>query len=130
MHSRSSLAGGSHTLFLPATSPASARKQWLAGALDVRGRLRVDAGAEKALRGGSSLLPVGIVAVDGDFARGDAVSICGPEGNEIGRGLVAYRADETARIKGRRSAEIEAVLGYLGRSVVIHRDDMVLFEAQ
>jgi glutamate 5-kinase len=119
--------GGKHTIFHAGASPAAARKQWLAGVLEVCGELRIDAGAVKALVNGSSLLPVGMVEVVGQFARGDAVTLVGANGVELGRGLAAYASDEAAAIKGCRSDQIESILGYRGRSVMVHRDDMVLF---
>ncbi|RLA31092.1 MAG: glutamate 5-kinase [Gammaproteobacteria bacterium] len=119
--------GGKHTIFYAGASPAAARKQWLAGVLEVRGELRIDAGAANALVNGSSLLPVGMVEVVGQFARGDAVTLRGENGAELGRGLAAYASDEAAAIKGCRSEQIESILGYRGRSVMVHRDDMVLF---
>ena len=121
-------AGGRCTLFAAAATPATARKQWLAGMLEVCGELRLDAGAAAALANGSSLLPVGVQEVAGDFRRGDAVSLVAADGQELGRGLAAYGKDEALAIKGCRSAQIEARLGYRGRSVMVHRDDMVLFK--
>jgi glutamate 5-kinase len=79
-----------------------------------------------ALRRGNSLLPVGVVRIDGDFARGDAVVIRGPDGAEIGRGLSAYDADEAQKIRGRSSADIDSILGFSGRAEMIHRDDLVV----
>ena len=119
--------GGKCTVFASDATPAAARKQWLAGALGVCGELRLDAGAAEALRRGYSLLPVGIVDVIGSFHRGDAVTLIEPDGNELGRGLAAYASIEALLIKGCQSDEIEARLGYQGRSVVVHRDDLVLF---
>ena len=107
-------------------SPAAARKRWIAGTLDPLGRLTVDDGASKALSAGRSLLPAGVVRVEGRFAKGDAVAIVNGANQEIARGLVAYDVDEAARIAGRKSAEIEEVLGYRGRDELIHRDDLVL----
>ena len=118
-------SGGRCTWFLTPSNPVAARKTWIAGALEPRGTLHVDEGAARALRGGASLLPVGVRRVEGAFARGDAVAIHAPEGL-IGRGLVAYDADEAVRIIGRASRDIEAVLGYPGRAEMIHRDDMAL----
>jgi glutamate 5-kinase len=114
------------TWFAPQASPASARKAWIAGHLEPKGLLTVDAGAITALRTGKSLLPAGVVGVTGAFSRGDAVIILSGEGAEIGRGLVAFDVEEAQKIAGRRTSEIEAVLGYGGRSVMVHRDDMVL----
>lgn len=119
--------GGKCTVFAAEATPAAARKQWLAGMLDVCGELRLDAGAATALENGNSLLPVGMVEVVGQFRRGDAVTLIGADGRELGRGLAAYASDEALAIKGCRSEQIEAKLGYRGRSVMVHRDDMVLF---
>ena len=109
--------------------PASlaARKQWLADHLQLAGRLRLDAGAVRALtRDGKSLLPIGVVAVEGDFERGEVVACLDVEGREIARGLVNYSAQETARILRRPSPEIEAILGYVDEPELIHRDNLVL----
>ncbi len=114
------------TWFLPETQPGTARKAWISGSLETRGAVAVDAGALKALRAGKSLLPAGVTRIDGRFQRGDAVVILGPAGEEIGRGLSAYDFGDAARITGRNSREIEAILGFAGRSEMIHRDDMVL----
>jgi glutamate 5-kinase len=120
--------GARHTVFPAAATPAAARKQWLAGRLEVSGRLRLDSGAAVALLNGKSLLPVGLADVTGEFRRGDAVLLIGENGEELGRGLAAYSSAEATAIKGCRSEQIEAILGYRGRSVMVHRDDMVLFE--
>ncbi|MBM6595439.1 glutamate 5-kinase [Microvirga pudoricolor] len=117
--------GGRCTWFLTPSNPATARKTWIAGALEPRGILHVDEGAARALLGGASLLPVGVRRIEGSFARGDAVTIRGESG-VLGRGLVAYDAHEATRIIGRPSREIEAILGYSGRAEMIHRDDMAL----
>ena len=117
-----------HTHFRAAGSPAAVRKQWLAGTLKVRGSLQLDAGAIVALAGGRSLLPVGVVGVVGSFKRGDPVALVDGEGAELGRGLVAYESVEAAKIAGLRSESIEERLGYRGRSVMIHRDDLVMFD--
>jgi len=119
-------AGGRSTWFLAARSPATARKTWIAGSLDPRGALVVDAGAVTALKAGRSLLPAGVASVDGGFERGDCVRIVDEDGRELGRGLVAYDRGEAERIVRRKTAEIEAILGYAGRSEMIHRDDMAL----
>jgi glutamate 5-kinase len=118
--------GGRCTWFLTPSNPATARKTWIAGALEPRGVLHVDDGAARALRGGASLLPVGVRRIEGHFSRGDAVTIRNGDGADLGRGLVAYDADEAARIIGRASREIEAILGYPGRAEMVHRDDMAL----
>ena len=120
-------SGGRCTVFRAEGTPAAARKQWLAGALEVRGEFGVDAGAAAALGKGNSLLPVGVVSVSGEFRRGDVVSISGPDGREFGRGLAEYSHDEARRISGCQSEQIEERLGYRGRAVMIHRDELVLF---
>ena len=120
-------AGRKCTIFHAVGTPASARKQWLAGALEVRGELRLDAGAARALRAGGSLLPVGVVAVNGNFRRGDVVAVLDDKGVEFGRGLAEYSSDEAILIAGCQSEDIEARLGYRGRSVMLHRDELVLF---
>ena len=124
------LGGGKATWFLPSATPGAARKQWIAGTLKPKGTLRVDAGAERALAGGRSLLPAGVTAVEGPFGRGDAVSVVAPDGRELGRGLTAYPADEAALIAGRRSGEIQEILGYSGGDEIIHRDDLVLLSTK
>ena len=124
------LQGGKATWFLPSATPGAARKQWIAGTLSPKGSLRVDAGAERALAAGRSLLPAGVTAVDGPFGRGDAVSVLAADGREIARGLTAYPADEAAQIAGRRSGDIQEILGYSGGDEIIHRDDLVLLGAK
>ena len=119
-------AGAPVTWFLASSDPVTSRKRWIAGQLEPRGIVEVDAGAEKALLSGKSLLPAGVLKVDGPFERGDAVVIKGPQGREIGRGLIAYGAADAAKIIGKKSADIEAVLGTAGRAELIHRDDMAL----
>jgi glutamate 5-kinase len=114
------------TWFLTPSNPVTARKKWIAGSLEPRGAVHVDQGAVKAMLGGASLLPAGVVRIEGNFARGDCVVIRDPQGAEIGRGLVAYDAIEAAQIAGRNSREIETVLGLPGRAEIIHRDDMVV----
>lgn len=116
------------TLLLVQTTPLAARKQWLADHLQVAGRLDIDAGAAKALRsGGKSLLPIGVKSVAGEFERGAIVACISPEGAEIARGLVNYSAQESRRIAGRASNEIEPILGYIDEPELIHRDNLVLF---
>jgi glutamate 5-kinase len=118
--------GARCTWFLTAANPVTARKKWIAGTLEPKGTLVIDAGAVAALRRGKSLLPAGIVRVDGAFARGDAVIIRGPNGAEIGRGLSAYDADDAEKIRGRSSADIASILGFSGRTEMVHRDDLVV----
>jgi glutamate 5-kinase len=121
-------AGGKCTVFRADATPAAARKQWLAGVLEVRGELRLDGGAVNALLQGKSLLPVGVVEVLGNFRRGDVVTLVDAAGNELGRGLAEYSNEEASSIKGCQSEQIEEQLGYRGRSVMIHRDELVLFD--
>ena len=119
-------AGARCTWFVAGVSPKTVRKQWIAGLLKPAGTLHVDAGAVKALRGGKSLLPAGVTRVEGRFDRGDAVVVRDAAGSEIARGLSAYASDDARRVCGRRSQELEAILGYRGRDEIIHRDDLVL----
>ena len=114
------------TWFLTPGNPVTSRKKWIAGSLEPKGTLTIDAGAVAALRRGNSLLPVGVIRVDGQFARGDAVIVRGPDGAEIGRGLVAYDAADAEKLKGRPSADIMLVIGIGGRTEMIHRDDLAL----
>jgi glutamate 5-kinase len=118
--------GARCTWFVAQASPLTVRKQWIAGTLKPQGELHVDAGAAHALREGRSLLPAGVTKVDGRFDRGDPVVVRGPDGAEIARGLSAYSRADAELILGRRSAELEALLGYRGRDEMIHRDDLVL----
>jgi len=120
---------GRCTVFRAEGTPASARKQWLAGVLEVRGEIRVDQGAAQALQNGNSLLPVGVLEVLGSFRRGDVVTVIGPSGTELGRGLTEYSDTDAVRLRGCRSEQIEERLGYRGRSVMIHRDELVLFDS-
>jgi glutamate 5-kinase len=118
--------GAACTWFLTPANPVTARKKWIAGSLEPRGALTIDAGAVRALRGGKSLLPAGVIKVEGGFGRGDAVVVRGPDGTEVGRGLIAYDADDAEKIKGRSSADVLSILGFTGRTEMIHRDDLVL----
>ncbi|WP_319798033.1 glutamate 5-kinase [Nitrobacter sp.] len=118
--------GGRCTWFLTPANPVTARKRWIAGSLEPKGTLIIDAGAVAALRAGKSLLPAGVIRVDGQFARGDAVIVRGPNTHEIGRGLVAYDADDAEKIKGRSSSDAAQILGISGRAEMIHRDDLVV----
>jgi glutamate 5-kinase len=118
--------GARCTWFLTSGNPITARKKWIVGSLEPKGTLFIDAGAVAALRRGNSLLPVGVVRIEGDFARGDAVIIRGPDGAEIGRGLCAYDIEDAQKIRGRPSADIEAILGFSGGAEMIHRDDLVV----
>jgi glutamate 5-kinase len=112
--------------FLPEASPLSARKKWIKGSLKAAGTLIVDEGAVRALSAGKSLLPAGVTAIDGDFKRGDVVDVRDRGGRVLARGLVAYAAEDARRIAGRKSAEIEKLLGFRGRDEMVHRDDLVV----
>jgi glutamate 5-kinase len=118
--------GARCTWFMPSSTPLATRKQWIAGTLKPAGAISVDDGAVRALMGGKSLLPAGVTRAVGRFDRGDTVSIVGPDGTEIGRGICAYSDVDAARIIGRKSADIEKVLGFRGRDEIVHRDDLVL----
>jgi len=117
--------GGPSTYFAPRAG-SSARKSWLSGRLTVKGRIRVDAGAAAALKSGSSLLPAGAVSVEGEFKRGDVIDISADDGVAIARGLSEYDALDAARICGHRSSELADILGTVPRSVLVHRDQLVL----
>lgn len=118
--------GARATLIAAPSGPMQAYKQWIAGSLAPAGTLVLDAGAARALTGGKSLLPSGVIEIRGAFDKGDCVRLTGPDGASLGVGLAAYPAEDMARIRGRRSDEIEAILGYRGPAAVVHRDDMVL----
>jgi glutamate 5-kinase len=122
--------GATATWFLPASEPRTARKAWIAGALNPMGELTVDDGAAAALGTGRSLLPAGVVKVTGRFERGDLVRVLSRAGAELARGLAAYSAEDARRIAGHKSREIEALLGYRGRDEMIHRDDLVVTATQ
>jgi glutamate 5-kinase len=127
MHPLRSLSEGSaSTWFLAPSDPVAARKRWIAGQLEPKGIVEIDAGAEKALKAGKSLLPAGVRRLEGNFDRGDAVVIRNGGGREIGRGLVAYARADADRIMGRKSGDIASILGHDGRAELIHRDDMAL----
>jgi glutamate 5-kinase len=118
--------GARCTWFLTAANPVTARKRWIAGTLEPKGNLTIDAGAVVALRRGKSLLPAGVIRVDGAFARGDAVVIRDSKGAEIARGLVAYDAEDAVRIAGCSSSDIASILGFSPRAAMVHRDDLVM----
>ena len=122
----SALANGANcTWFLAKGDPHAARKRWI-NAMKPKGEVRLDAGAVRALKQGKSLLPAGVTSVAGTFGRGDPVSIIGPLGEILGKGLVRYTVVEATAIAGHRSGQIEAILGYAGRAALVHRDDMVV----
>jgi len=121
--------GARCTWFVPSSTPLATRKQWIAGTLKPAWAIAVDDGAVRALLAGKSLLPAGVTGAVGRFERGDTVSIIGPDGAEVARGICAYSDGDAARIIGRKSAEIEKVLGFRGRDEIVHRDDLVLLRA-
>jgi glutamate 5-kinase len=121
--------GAPATWFLAPSDPVAARKRWISGQLEPKGAVIVDAGAERALGQGKSLLPAGVVRVDGQFDRGDAVVIRTVDGRDLGRGLVAYARADADLIIGKKSADIAVALGHEGRDELIHRDDMALVKA-
>ncbi|WOR14301.1 glutamate 5-kinase [Hyphomonas sp. FCG-A18] len=118
--------GARATWITPPYNPETARETWLRSHLNPEGEITVDAGAERALKAGSSLLPVGITGVSQGFARGAAVAIKNLSGVTIGKGITAYSATDIDRIKGLKTDAVEAVLGFRGRPAVIHRDDLIL----
>jgi glutamate 5-kinase len=122
-------SGARCTWFYPSASPATVRKQWIAGTLKPAGEIFIDAGAAVALRNGKSLLPAGITRVVGSFERGDALIVRDTQGNELARGLSAYSSGDALRIRGRKSGEIAALVGFRGPDELIHRDDLVLTTA-
>jgi glutamate 5-kinase len=113
------------TLLVVSMPPLSARKQWLADHLQLNGRLMLDAGAVKALGEGKSLLPIGVVEVQGEFERGAAVACVSPTGTEVARGLINYGSSDARRIARHPSADIETILGYIDEPEMIHRDNLV-----
>jgi glutamate 5-kinase len=120
--------GAECTWFVPSATPLAARKQWIAGTLRPAGAITIDAGALRALLEGKSLLPAGVTGARGRFERGDTVSVLTADGAEVARGIVAYSDGDAARIMGRKSSEIEQLLGFRGRDEMIHRDDLVLLK--
>jgi glutamate 5-kinase len=114
------------TLLVSQTPPLTARKQWLADHLQLGGKLILDAGAVKALGEGKSLLPIGVIEVQGEFERGTAVACLSPEGVEIARGLSNYGSSDSRRIARRASSDIEGILGYIDEPEMIHRDNLIL----
>jgi glutamate 5-kinase len=118
--------GAACTWFLASSDPVTAKKRWIAGQLEPKGHVYVDAGAEKALAAGKSLLPAGVARIEGSFDRGDAVVIRSSDGRELGRGLISYAKADAERIIGKKSSEIAAILGISRCDELIHRDDMAL----
>ncbi len=126
-HPLARIADGARcTWFLPQASPQTARKRWIGGSLKPAGTLIIDEGAARALAAGKSLLPAGVVEVLGAFDKGDAVIVRTRDGRDLGRGLVAYAADDARRIIGGKTVEIAERLGYRGPDEIIHRDDLAL----
>ncbi len=125
-HPLAALETGAQSTFFAPREGGSARKSWLGGRLTVKGRIRIDDGAINALKAGSSLLPAGALSVEGEFKRGDVIDISADDGVAIARGLSEYAAVDAARICGHRSGELEAILGTVPRSVLVHRDQLVL----
>jgi glutamate 5-kinase len=127
LHPLAAIENGARTTwFIPASEPRTARKRWIAGTINASGVLVVDAGAAAALGRGTSLLPTGVVSVDGSFDRGDTVIVRDREGRELARGLSAYSSVDAQAIAGHKSDEFETILGYRGRDEIVHRDDLVL----
>jgi glutamate 5-kinase len=120
--------GARCTWFVPSATPVAARKQWIAGTLRPAGAITIDAGAQRALLEGKSLLPAGVSGIRGTFERGDTVSVLGPDGTEVARGIIAYSDADATRIMGRKSSEIEALIGFRVRDEMIHRDDLVILK--
>lgn len=118
--------GARCTWFVRHATPVTARKQWIAGTLKPAGSITIDKGALQALRDGKSLLPAGVVGSLGKFERGDTVSVLSADGLEVARGIIAYSDVDSARIMGRKTSEIESILGFRGRDEIIHRDDLVV----
>ncbi|MCX8999556.1 glutamate 5-kinase [Rhizobiaceae bacterium BDR2-2] len=122
-------AGARFSKFEASPNPVNARKTWIAGQLHPAGELHVDEGAEDALHSGKSLLPAGVKRIEGHFSRGDTVAVVSLAGHEIARGLAGYDDSDARLIAGRKSGEIEKILGYAGRAAMVHRDDLVLTHA-
>ena len=118
--------GGDCTWFIPSGNPQTARKRWISGSLQSLGSVIIDDGAVAALERGRSLLPAGILRIEGTFQRGDAITIMKRNGSEFGRGLIAYSSEDATQIIGHKTGEIEDLLGYRGRDEIIHRDDLVI----
>jgi glutamate 5-kinase len=120
--------GARCTWFVPSGTPVAARKQWIAGTLCPAGAITIDAGALRALLEGKSLLPAGVTGARGRFERGDTVSVLAPDGSEVARGIIVYSDADATRIMGRKSSEIEALIGFRVRDEMIHRDDLVILK--
>ena len=114
------------TLFLSSTNPKTARKKWIASQINIKGNIKIDLGAEKALKKGASLLPAGVVSIKGIFEKGDIIRVTNINNKTICVGISAYPSKDTRKIIGVKSSEIENLLGYHSKDVIIHRDDMVI----
>ena len=114
------------THFYPKISSLDAKKKWIIGSLSSNGTVKIDEGASKALRNGKSLLAAGVIRIDGFFNKGENVLIIDQDNNQLARGLSSFSSDEINKIKGKQSKEIEKILGYLTKTEIIHKDDMVL----
>ncbi|MFH7812196.1 MULTISPECIES: glutamate 5-kinase [Acetobacter] len=127
MHPLQALMDGARcSWFLPQSNGHTGRKQWIAGSLNPTGEIKVDAGAAEALRKGGSLLPAGVLHVQGNFTQGDLVEVVDASGRILAHGLAAYDADDARRIAGHHSSETASILGWQGRDEIIHRDDLVM----
>jgi glutamate 5-kinase len=118
--------GANCTWFRSDSNPQNARKNWISGTLQPCGSFVIDKGAVNALKVGRSLLPAGVVNVNGSFQRGDTIKIEAVGGNEIGRGLTAYSSDDARLIMGHNTEDILKILGYRGRDEIVHRDDLAI----
>jgi glutamate 5-kinase len=120
------LKGEACTLFATGTDPLAVRKRWIQGMMAPKGFLHIDAGAVEALKNGASLLPAGVTETLGDFDRGDMVAFVGPDGHTVGQGLVSYAYPDAVKLQGKSMRDAASILGYAGRSALVHRDDLVL----
>tara|TARA_B100000965_G_C18997870_1_gene501098 strand:+ start:24 stop:434 length:411 start_codon:yes stop_codon:yes gene_type:complete len=113
------------TWFIPKVSRLHAREKWIVSSIGTNGKIYIDDGAAKALKNGKSLLPAGIIRIEGKFLKGDNILIVDKSGNDFARGLTSFSADEIDKIKGKKSDQIEKILGYSSKSEIVHKDDMV-----
>ena len=118
--------GAKASMFTAKMAPSTARKNWIAGALDCAGTITIDDGASTALGKGRSLLPAGVTKITGRFERGDVIEICNAKGQLLARGLSGYSATEAQMLMGQKSENFEAIIGYDGRAELVHADDLVL----
>ena len=120
------IRGERATLFRAKSDPLSVRKQWISGMMAPKGFLHLDAGAVRALRDGASLLPAGVTRTDGTYTRGDLIALMDEKGDVIGQGLASYASDETEKMQGKAMKDALTILGYAGRSALVHRDDLIM----